>query len=260
METDNARIHYTDTGGDGPAVLLGHGFLLDSDMFDAQAQALSPKYRLITVDARGHGRTEDAGEPFSYWDSAGDSWAVLDHLGIGEAVVGGMSQGGFTALRMALLQPDRVRALILICTVAEAYNVAQRESYRGLTDAWIGDGPIEPIAKTLGAQMIGGTDADRAPWLDKWRHGNRKLITQAANTLVDRESITDRVGEITCPAILIRGAQDQAITDEDMTALQTQLGGPAEAHTIEGASHAVNVTHSEPVNELLLNFLAGVQT
>jgi 3-oxoadipate enol-lactonase len=110
---NGVEISYADSGGGGPAVVLSHGFLMDASMFDAQVAALAPEYRVITWDQRGHGETPAPG-PFSYWDSARDVLALLGHLGIERAVLGGMSQGGFLSLRAAMLAPQRVRGLILI--------------------------------------------------------------------------------------------------------------------------------------------------
>src|SRR5246127_231698 len=102
------EINYTDSGGTGPAVVFSHGFLMDHTMFDQQVAALTPEYRVIAWDERGHGGTRATG-PFTYWDSAADALALLDHLGIERAVLAGMSQGGFLSLRAALAAPDRVR-------------------------------------------------------------------------------------------------------------------------------------------------------
>src|SRR5580704_5824578 len=118
-------LSYSDSGGDGPAVVLSHGYLMDSAMFEPQVSALAPEYRVITWDERGFGETRATG-PFSYWDSAGDVLALLDHLGIEQAVLGGMSQGGFLSLRAALLAPDRVRALVLIDSQAGTELEASR--------------------------------------------------------------------------------------------------------------------------------------
>ena len=85
-------------------------------MFAPQAAALAPEFRVIAWDERGFGETEFDGKPFTYWDSARDCLGLLDHLGIQQAVLGGMSQGGFLSLRAALLAPARVRALVLIDT------------------------------------------------------------------------------------------------------------------------------------------------
>src|ERR1700678_4347755 len=67
--------------GDGQVIVLSHGILMDQSMFDDQVAALSPHYRVITWDERGHGATLATG-PFSYWDSAKDVLALLDHLGV----------------------------------------------------------------------------------------------------------------------------------------------------------------------------------
>ena len=60
-------LSYNDSGGDGPAVVLSHGYLMDSSMLDSQVAALAPEYRVITWDERGHGGTLATG-PFTYWD------------------------------------------------------------------------------------------------------------------------------------------------------------------------------------------------
>src|ERR1700679_3981509 len=115
-EVNGQRIRFDDSGGEGPPVILSHGFLMDREMFAPQVEALSGEFRVITWDERGFGETEFDGRPFSYWDSAQDCLALLDHLDLDQAVIGGMSQGGFLSLRAALLSPDRVRALVLIDT------------------------------------------------------------------------------------------------------------------------------------------------
>src|SRR5580704_4232448 len=115
-EVSGQRIRFDDSGGDGPPVILSHGFLMDREMFAPQIDALSGEFRVITWDERGFGETEYDGKPFTYWDSASDCLGLLDHLDLDRAVIGGMSQGGFLSLRAALLSPDRVRALVLIDT------------------------------------------------------------------------------------------------------------------------------------------------
>src|ERR1700735_405291 len=130
-------IAYADSGGDGPAVILSHGYLMDHTMFDAQVAALAPDFRVITWDERGFGGTP-APAPFTYWDSARDALGLLDHLGVRQAVLGGMSQGGFLSLRAALLAPQRVRALILLDTQAALEDAATVGGYERVACAWVG--------------------------------------------------------------------------------------------------------------------------
>ncbi len=117
-DVNGQRIYYEDSGGSGPPVILAHGFLMDHEMFAPQVAALAPEFRVITWDERGFGLTEFDGKPFTYWDSANDCLGLLTHLGIDEAVVGGMSQGGFLSMRAALTSPERVKALVLLDTQA----------------------------------------------------------------------------------------------------------------------------------------------
>src|SRR5579863_2963011 len=130
------EINYTDSGGQGPAVVFSHGFLMDHTMFDRQVTALAPQYRVITWDERGHGATRATGE-FTYWDSAADVLALLDQLGVERAVLAGMSQGGFLSLRAALTARDRVRALVLIDTQAGLEDPATTEGYEQLHQVWL---------------------------------------------------------------------------------------------------------------------------
>src|SRR5580692_8272444 len=143
-------LSYTDTGGDGPVVVLSHGYLMDSSMFGPQVTALAPAYRVITWDERGFGGTRATG-PFTYWDSASDVLALLDHLGIERAVLGGMSQGGFLSLRAALTAPDRVRALILIDSQAGLEDPAAAPAYEEMEQIWLaqGPGPVQEVVASI---------------------------------------------------------------------------------------------------------------
>src|ERR1700733_9755503 len=206
------QVSYADSGGDGPAVVLSHGYLMDASMFDAQVTALAPEYRVITWDERGHGGTPAPG-PFSYWDSARDVIGLLDHLGIGQAVLGGMSQGGFLSLRAALLAPDRVRALVLIDSQAGQEDPAAAPAYEQLDQTWLEHGP-EPVQDIVASIILGPPDGpvDYAPWFAKWAAADRQELHLAFRCLMDRDDITGRLGEITCPTLIVHGTADAAIS------------------------------------------------
>lgn len=245
------NLSYTDTGGDKPAIVLSHGFLADHSMFDQQVDALSSEYRVITWDERGHGGTK-ADAPFTYWDSARDVLALLDHLGLDRAVLGGMSQGGFLSMRVVLLAPERVRALILIDTQAGTEDPANVPSYRQLHEIWVEQGPA-PVQEIVSAIILGpGTWDD---WYAKWAAADADQFTFAFNALMDRESIADRLGEIACPALIIHGTADAAIPMSKAEELRDGLAGQVTLTQVEGGPHASNVTHAEVVNAAMLNFL-----
>lgn len=245
------NIYFTDSGGDGPAVVLSHGLLMDHSMFGQQVEALHGEYRVITWDERGHGQTASPG-PFTYWDSAKDVLALLDHLGVHEAVLGGMSQGGFLSLRAALLEPSRVRALILIDTQAGLEDPANTDSYKQLHEIWMTQGPA-PVQEIVSAIILGpGTWDD---WYAKWAAADREQFTLAFNTLMERDDITPRLGEISCPALIIHGTADAAIPMTKADALRDGLGGQTTLTVIEDGTHASNVSHPDEVNAAMLNFL-----
>ncbi|MGV9662679.1 alpha/beta fold hydrolase [Nocardia niigatensis] len=242
----------------GPTLLLAHGFFMDGSMFEPMRESLADAgINLVTVDARCHGRTQSPdGEPFSYWDLAADGLAVLDELGIEKAVVGGMSQGGYAALRMALLAPERVQGLALIDTEATACSPAELAYYREFFERWSGPEPMAPLVAELAPQLIGGTDPRlwRA-WTSRWYDSDRQSIMPAARCLMDRRSVLHRLPEITAPALVVRGSHDTSSTAQKSEALATGLAGAAGVVTIPGAGHGAAWTHPEVVAPLLIRLV-----
>jgi 3-oxoadipate enol-lactonase len=251
------RIRYEDSGGDGPAVILSHGFLMDREMFAPQVAALAPEFRVITWDERGFGETEFDGEPFTYWDSASDCLGLLDHLGIERAVLGGMSQGGFLSLRAALSAPERVRALVLIDTQSGVEDPERLPAFRQMQQTWLDVGPVDDLANAIATLIIGDPELS-VPWIAKWRALPRESMKAPGDCLFERDDITDRVGEITCPAIVFHGTADLSIEIELAEKLCDGLSGCVGLVRVEGAPHAANLTHPEAVNGPLLEFLRGL--
>jgi 3-oxoadipate enol-lactonase len=256
-EISGQRIRFEDSGGEGPPVVLAHGFLMDREMFAPQVDALAPEFRVITWDERGFGETEFDGEPFTYWDSARDCLTLLDHLGIERAVVGGMSQGGFLSLRAALLEPERVRALVLIDTQAGTEDPERLPAYRQMQQTWLEVGPVDELAQTI-ASLILGDPTLNEHWIAKWRELPRAAMQAPGDCLFERDDITERLGEISCPALVIHGTADMSIEMELAEKLCAGLSGCAEVVRIEGAPHASNLTHPAEVNAALLQFLRGL--
>ena len=259
-QLDDQRICFEDTGGDGLPVIFGHGFLMGRQMFAPQVAALAPEFRVITWDERGFGQTESDGRPFTYWDSARDCLALLDHLGIRQAVFGGMSQGGFISLRAALLAPERVLGLVLIDTQAGAEDPEKIAGYRQLMDSWIADGLSDEVAQII-ADIIIAEPEENARWIAKWKalKDPRRLVAPT-DCLMEREDITDRLREITAPALVIHGSLDTAIPLERAEALCSGIGGRTELVVIDGAAHAANLTHPVAVNPPIRAFLRSIRT
>ena len=250
-------IAYDDTGGEGAAVILAHGFLMDRSMFEPQVASLRDRYRMITWDARGFGDTAWDGRPFTYWDSADDCIGLLDHLGIERAVVGGMSQGGFASLRVALRAPERVRALVLLDTQAGPEDPDVVPLYQGMIDDWVANGPSQGLAETTASIILGRPELD-ARWIRTWQSRPQELLREPGATLMTRDSIWDRLGEIEAPALVVHGTADVAISMDKAERLAAGLPGCDGVVVIEGGTHAANLTHPDEVGTAIRAFLEAL--
>ena len=259
MATANVNgqaIHYADNGTDGPAIIWSHGFLMDHTMFDPQVAAFGDRYRCVRWDERAFGQTPASG-PFSYWDSADDAVALLDHLGIEQAVFAGMSQGGFLSLRAALAHPDRVRALVLIDSQAGVDPPEANEGYDGMVAHWLSDQPLGEVGEFVAGLILGDPQLN-AEWIAIWESRRGPQIAHAAQALLGRDDITDRLGDITCPVLSVHGEDDQAITIDLAESMQAAVPDGRGLVRVPGAAHAPNMTHPDIVNAGIESFLAGL--
>jgi len=256
-EVNGQKLYVEDTGGDGPPIVLSHGFLMDHEMFAPQVAELREVYRVVTWDQRGFGATEFDGEPFTYWDSARDLFGLLDVLGIERAVLGGMSQGGYLSLRAALLQPDRVRALALIDTQAPPESDDKVAEYRVMIDTWVEHGYLDDLASVVAGLIIGDPVLEPA-WKAKWQTWDPSRLQAAGGALLDRDDVSDRLEELAMPVLLVHGAEDAAIPvtrAHEICAAVSDCRGVIE---VPGATHAANLTHPELVNPAVRDFLEGL--
>ncbi|WP_326568380.1 alpha/beta hydrolase [Amycolatopsis rhabdoformis] len=248
------EVHFVDHGGDGPAVVLLHSFLMDHDMWLPQVEAFRGDHRLIAIDERGHGDTPADG-PFDYWDVARDALAVLDHLGFDQAAVIGTSQGGFVGLRMALLAPERVTALAVLGTSADAENPEVAALYRQLGEMWAQNGPDEVIDGVAAICFGDGFEADG--WKAKWRERNQgDQVRLVIDVLAGRDSLLGRLGEIQAPVLVLHGTADRAYPIDKAEELVAGLPNAKPLITIDDGAHFLSLTHAAEVNPHLKGFLA----
>ena len=254
---NSQKLYYEDTGGDGPVIVFSHGLLMDSSMFAPQVQALRGSWRCISWDERGHGQTADAAhcDPFTYYDSADDLAALLAHLGVQQAVLVGMSQGGYLSLRCALTHPEVVRALVLIDTQALQEDPQKMVGHEALVKAWLEGGLSDEISAVVAHTILGDGWADAPVWQAKWKQVTVPNLLQCFTTLGSRDDISDRIGTIHVPALVVHGALDHAIDLSSAQALHDALPH-AQMVVVPGGGHASNLTHPEPVNAALTAFLA----
>ncbi len=252
-DVNGQHIYFEDSGGDGVPVIFSHGFLMDHEMFRPQVAALSGEFRCITWDERGFGQTEATG-PFTYWDSADDALALLAHLDADRAFFVGMSQGGVLSMRAALRAPDRVLGLGLIDTQSGLEAEEVRPAYEAMTEEWTTNGPSDELADAI-AGIIMSPGFDHTEWVAKWKARPKDVIREPFRTLMDRDDISDRLPEITAPAVVFHGEADTAIPMDKAEQLLKNLGHCEELVRIPDAGHASNLSHPAEVNGPLADFL-----
>ena len=106
--------------------------------------------------------------------------------------------------------------------------------------------------------MIIGDSKLSAEWIAKWEARDRSTLHHPTQTLLFRDDITDRMGEVNCPVLIIHGEEDQAIPIETAEALAELLPDCRGLVSVPGAAHAPNMTHPETVNDGLEGFLIQI--
>jgi len=259
-ELNGWQYAYADEGS-GPPVVLLHGLEMDSSMFDHQVEALRDSYRVVTIDAPGHG--ESAAVPvgidfYTYGDMVA---GVADQLGIGPAVWGGQSMGGFTILRLALRQPERFKGLILIDTQAHSEDPDKLAQYEAFLTVSLDQGVSEDLVNILLMILFSETYANK-PESDVWRKKLLAIDVPGAHAMIravfDRDDVHSRLGEIRCPAVVIHGEEDVAIELERGEELARDLPD-ATFVPIPDAGHASPCEQPEPVTAAIKAFLERIK-
>lgn len=261
VQINGQGLHYEDSGGEGPVIMMLHGFLFDQSMFDGLVASLSPRYRCVRFDARSFGQTEWDGKPYDLYDTAADCIGLMDHLGIDKAVVMGMSQGGYAAIRIAVKYPERVQGLVFISTYNGVDTDDVKSIYRSMRDTWMRQGP-EPLMPTFLGLFLGPQEKAGdlwKVWEPKWSARTGADIEAAMNNLIDRDEVTaEQVQQITVPVMGIHGIEDQGIPMALGEALFESMPNGKQMLRVPGATHGAAITHAEVIAPALLTFLDEV--
>jgi pimeloyl-ACP methyl ester carboxylesterase len=254
-------IHYT-AWGEGRPIVLGHSFLCSGEMWAPQVEPLAAAgYRVINVDARGHGKSGRIDSDFTLYDMVDDVLAVLDDLGIERAIWAGLSIGGMVALRAALVVPQRVEALILLDTDAGPESAWKRFKYSvlGTIARTAGLGPVLPLVMPL---MFGSTTRRLRPdlvaeWRERFSRVHVPSILRMLRALQDRDDVVPRLPEIAVPALVVVGEEDVSLPPVHSRVLARGLSG-SRLVEVPGAGHLSALERPEAVTAAMLEFLRSV--
>ncbi|WP_420457237.1 alpha/beta fold hydrolase [Rubrivirga sp.] len=210
-----ATLYYTDTGGDGEAVVLGHGYLMTHALWDRAVQPLADAgYRVVRVDWRGQGRSEVTAEGYDPWDLADDLLALLSGLGVDRFHFVGHSMAGYVGYRAALRAPERVASLVQIGTSAAAEGGLALVKYTALLWALrlFGYGAVlgQVLPILYGRRYLDAPD--RAPDVAEQRRriqtNDRLGVFRAGKGIFGRDDLSGRLGGVTAPTLVVTGETD----------------------------------------------------
>jgi len=269
LETDGARVAYTDTGAPAgrphaPTVLFGHGLLFSGWMFSAQVEALRSSYRCVTVDWRGQGDSPPAVDGRYDMDSlAEDAVELIEHLGVAPVHYVGLSMGGFVGQRVAARRPDLVRSLTLLDTSAE------REATSNVVKDWllaqvyryVGIGPVRRDVMKVMFGPAFRADPGHGAVVDEWVRRlsacDRNAIRQAVLGVIRRSGVVHEIPAITAPTLVIVGADDVPTPIERARTIAATIPG-ARLEIVADCGHSSTVEQPEAVTRLLTEFLASM--
>lgn len=263
---NGVRLHY-EVHGEGPPMVLSHGYTASLRMWDGQMGPLSRRYRVVVYDTRGHGESDAPADmdAYSIATFADDQAALMDHLGIERAIIGGLSMGGMVAQEFALRYPDRVEALLLCDTGAgmqvgafanpemrermaafrEQMAALARERGMAAVAEWMrknpqGPRPEGPIPEGVRRHLEGVARMS----VDGWLGGAHALQTWPG--------VAERLPEITAPTLVVIAELDNLRPAGEI--IHRRILGSRQA-LITGSPHGSCLWKTDAFNRALLDFL-----
>lgn len=260
-DINGISLAYSDRGKGLPLILI-HGFPLCRKMWRPQAGALAKAgCRVITPDLRGFGESGSASGPISMDIYADDIVALMDHLRLDKAVVGGMSMGGYVLLNLLERYPARIAAQLFIVTKAGGDDDAGKARRTALAEAARLQGSL-PVAEAFRGLLFAPATMSDDPGLVDEVFGWMRATNQAGAAagliaMRDRKDSTPLLGSFKQPALVIGADQDQAIPVENSRVIAEGLPD-AKLSILHGGGHMVNMEQPDAFNETILAFMAGL--
>ena len=251
----DARISYFVQGKeDGIPVVLLHAIGTNHSLWDQQAEVWGRTHKIIRCDLPGYGESPPAKPPFTMFSYADAVVGMLDQLNIAAAHIVGLSLGGMIGSALALAHPERVQSLV----IADA-RVDAPDEYRAIWDTLIGMAEKEGMA-AVAAFMLNRWFGDRAAQPDAGILAVAKSldVTSADGFIASARAIQqldylNRVAEISCPTLLLVGANDGVLPDV-MADIHRRIPGSM-YQVIEGAGHLANIDQPETFTNAVTRFL-----
>jgi 3-oxoadipate enol-lactonase len=251
------ELFLRDSGTDGPAVMLLHGWMAGADLnwCGAYGDLAAAGYRVLAIDHRGHGRGLRQLGDFRLTDCAADAAAAIELLGVGPALVVGYSMGGAIAQLMARDHPDLVAGLVLSGTAQHWQDKRTRRAFKALGVLGLMLSVAPRATWTAGFRRAGlGDSADTAWALSEMMRHSARDIAEAGREL-GRFDSRPWLRRLPIPTAVVLTTRDELVAPRK----QRQLADALQAPVFEAPiSHLEITTRGEAYNPALLRALAAV--
>lgn len=249
---------YYESSGEGEPLLFLHGLGSSTRDWEPQVSAFKDRYRCITYDVRGHGRSDKPPGPYSVRQFAADTTALLSHLGIESAHMIGVSMGGMIAFQVAIDAPACVKSMVIINSGPEVRTHSLKEKWAVWQRlALFRLFSMEKIGETIGGRLFpeDGQAEMLAAFVSRWAENNKRSYLDATRALAGW-SVRERIAAIQSPTLVI--AADQDYTPVAAKEAYVRQMPNARLVVIPDARHAVNYAQPEKVNPVIQAFLEQV--
>ena len=254
---------YYEVHGAGYPLVLIRGFGSNLDHWYCQTPAFSSRYRVVTFDNRGIGRSEKPDVPYTISMMAGDTAGLMDAIGVSKAHILGISMGGMIAQEIALRYPQRVHGLVLACTHCGGDRAVR---------------PSEEIARVFGEYIFTGSQEAaqntpkclfterilrEAPDVVKRYQEVSRRFPPAPDVMIRQwEAIQGHdtwgnLPRVQAPTLVLSGSDDVLVPPENSRILADRIPN-AQLQVIEGGGHQFLVEKADAFNRAVLEFLEAL--
>jgi pimeloyl-ACP methyl ester carboxylesterase len=260
IKSDDAEIFY-EVLGDGPPIVLLHPFPVDHEFWLSAAQQLLTRYRLILPDLRGHGGSGLGNGPATMAKHASDIARVMDDAGIGRAAFAGVSIGGYALFEFLRRSRDRVSALVLCNTKAQA-DTSEARSARLKSAEEIMERGTEPFFESMVPKLLGNTTRNTRPDLvDGALRMMRKMsaedVAVVQRGMAERPDSIAMLKTISVPTLIVTGEEDVLSGVAEAELMRQNIAG-SQLKIIPKAGHYAAWERPKEAGEVLQEFYDSV--
>jgi len=254
-------MHYDDTGVGTPLLLI-HGFPHDRSLWQPQLDGMGEDIRVIAPDLRGFGASTEVPDMMTMDAYAADLKELVDELGLQQAVVCGLSMGGYIALAFLANYPEVVHGLIL-CNTRSGADDEKGRAGRYATAKKARDEGMENIAEGMVPKMITEATATahperRAAVKDLMARQRPTAVIAALRGMAARPDRTPMLATIKVPTLIITGSKDELILPEESEAMAAAIP-ESKLVIIPDVAHLSNVEDPDAFNKVVREFVLGLE-